>query len=71
MRICLDKVGEEGQKSLGRELHDEVFWGYLLGRNVEVFKVPDLKERDSKMNNAAKLKGVSNSTRSDEPASKQ
>ncbi len=36
-----------------------------------VFKVPDLKERDSKMNNVAKLKGVLNSTRSDEPASKQ
>lgn len=33
----------------------------------EVFKVPDLKERDSKMNDAAKLKGVSNS----EPASKK
>jgi hypothetical protein len=43
----------------------------LLRRNVKVFKVLNLKERDSKINNIAKLKGVSNSTKSNELASKQ
>ncbi len=36
-----------------------------------VFKVPDLKECNSKINNIAKLKGVLNSTRSNKLASKQ
>jgi hypothetical protein len=42
----------------------------LLKRNIKVFKVLNLKERDFKINNIAKLKGVLNSTKSDKLASK-